>query len=243
MQEKKKGIFNEFKENGKFKDYFNISEIECSLSLCITSIVLVSLYYIKIYENFNEFLETFKSLSQNIGIALLTLLGIIFTGITLIISILNKKVIYEIDKLNGKGTTNRLLVSFKFLVMNIGIAIMLFFYIYIIIDANIINPPKAIFYIILGLITYYFCFLIFYTVALIFNTIRIYYIANKYEEILDKKHSIIDSANEIRIDFILNTILVNVSKEDFIESLNEYIDNSSIDDKEKIKRYLNDYYN
>lgn len=243
MQNKKKGIFNEFKENGKFKDYINISQIECKLSICITMIVLISLHYINIYENFNKFIETFKNLSQNIGIALVTLLGIIFTGITLIISILNKKVIYEIDKLNGKGTTNKLLVSFKFLVVNIGIAIMLFFYIYIMIDVETINPPKVLFYIILAIIIYYFCFLIFYTVSLINNTIRIYFIVNKYEKVIDEKRSIIDDANEIRIDFIMNTILNNVSKEQFIESLNEYVDKTNINNKEEVKRYLNEYYN
>ena len=242
MQDKKKGIFKEFIENGKFIDYIKISEMECKLSLIITAIVVASLYYIDIFENFNLYIETFKNLSQNIGIALVTLLGIIFTGITLIISILNKKIIHEIDRINGEGTTNKLLVSFKFLVVNIGISIMLFFYIYIMIDVKSINPPKIVFYLILTLVVYYFNFLIFYTVSLILNTIRIYFIVNKYEEIVDGKRSIVDDANEIRIDFILNTILSNVSKEEFIESLNEYIDNSNIDNKENVKEYLNNYY-
>ena len=152
MQDKKKGIFKEFIENGKFIDYIKISEMECKLSLIITAIVVASLYYIDIFENFNLYIETFKNLSQNIGIALVTLLGIIFTGITLIISILNKKIIHEIDRINGEGTTNKLLVSFKFLVVNIGISIMLFFYIYIMIDVKSINPPKIVFYLILTLV-------------------------------------------------------------------------------------------
>lgn len=243
MQNNNQGIYNEFKVNGKFKDFFNISEIECKFSIIITCIVLLSLYYFKVYENFNEFVEAFKSLSQNIGIALVTLLGIIFAGITLIISILSKNIIYQIDKLNGKGVTKKLLVSFKFLVVNIGFAIMLFFYIYIILCIKSIYVDKVVFYVLLAAIIYYFCFLIFYTVSIILNTIRIYFIVNSYETILEEKRTVIDSANEIRIDFILNSILDNISKKEYINSLNEYIDNSNIQNKEDVKKYLNDYYN
>ncbi|MDB2115668.1 hypothetical protein [Clostridium paraputrificum] len=243
MKNKKQSVFSEFIENKKFVDYFNIFEMECRNSLIITIIIIATLYIFKVYENYDKFIETFRSLSQNIGVALVSLLGIIFAGIALIIGILKKQVIHEIDKINGKDTTKKLLVSFKFLVVNIGFAIMVFFYIYIILNINIKYIPKNIFYIILGLVIYYFCFLIFYTVSLILNTIRIYFIVNRYEELVEEKRSVIDEANEIRIDFILNTILRDCDKEEFINSLKEYVDNSSISDKKSIKEYFDEYYN
>ncbi|WP_208592310.1 hypothetical protein [Gracilibacillus suaedae] len=241
----KQKILDRFAANKKWKDYISFKRFECKAALLATLSLLIFSMYIDIYDNFNNYIIAFQNLTIYIVQALLGLLGIILAGVAIIISVFNKNTLKKIKEIGeDKDFINKILISFEFLAFNTGIGILLFLIMHLSLYSQIQLVGKFNLYLIFSVLTYFLFFVIFYAISLIGNTIRLYYISNLYNDIETVEKSVYIKANEMRIDFILNTIIAdaNITREEFIESLNAYVEASNIENKDEIKEYFKKYY-
>jgi len=239
-----KRIFGRFKENKKWKDYYNFKSIECKVSLIITTIILFCFIFLDVYEDFTTFVVSLQNITVYIGQALIGMLGIILAGIAIIVSVLNKDTLNSIEKKNGKGSIHRVLISFEFLIFNIGIGIFLFFLLNLILSSDQKLIPIYWFYFAIAIISYFLAFIIFYTVSLTGNCIRIFYINDLYTDVSIKERNFYEIANEIRIDYLLSILhkTSNLSPKEILRDLDSFVDSSNIPNKDDIKKYLKNYY-
>lgn len=237
-------LFKNLTKEKKWKDYLNFKNFECKISLVLSILIIILIYFLDVYNEFSQFAEAFQNITIYIAQALIGMLGFILAGIAIIIGVLNKKTVKKIEILNGKGKVERLLLSFEFLALNVAIGIFLLISFYL-----ILNSPHSLitiiwFNIITFITCYFVMFILFYSLSMISNCISIFHIVNLYEDIEEHEKKIIDSANELRIDFILNIYIQNsnIDKVKFIKSLNDFVDATTVKNKDKVKKYLNDYY-
>ncbi|MYL35541.1 hypothetical protein GLW08_11840 [Pontibacillus yanchengensis] len=236
-------ILDRFSTNKKWKDYINIRSFECKASLIISILLVFAFYLFDMYGSFDTYVEVLQDITLNIIQALISLLGIIIAGVAIIFSALNKEVLATIKKINPTASIQTIFISFEFLAFNIGIGIMIFLLLHFSLYTSFELVPEIVFYILLSFFLYFFTFIIFYAISLISNIIRLFYITDTYSNINDYENSVHYEANEIRIDFILNSIMKDrISKEEFIKQLFEFVERSNSDNKEEVKKYFRDYY-
>ncbi|KUO71449.1 MAG: hypothetical protein APF81_09060 [Desulfosporosinus sp. BRH_c37] len=193
------------------------------------------------YSNFHTYSVPFQNITIYIASSFIGMIGIILAGIAVIVGKLEVNVVKLIEEINGKGTVEKILVSFEFLAFNIGIGIFTFLLLHIILYSNKPLICIGLFYTMFGLITYLFLFIIFYTVSLVSNTVNVFTISNTYNQIIGREKSLFDTANEIRIDFLLRGYIVG-SREQFLRDLLQFVDDSNINNKEQVKNYFSKCY-
>lgn len=238
----KKSLLANFREYNKWGDIINLNLMECQVSLILTLVILIILGLLDVRGHYKCFETAFQNIVLYISAALIGMIGIILAGIAIIIGVLNKEIKVQIEKANGADSIERILTSFAFLTFIIGLQIVMFFMIYIALYSPNKVFPTIMFYCSIGLISYLFLFTIFYTVSLVGNCIKLYIIANTYSDIIYLDKNIYTKANEIRIDFILHSLLQGETKQEFLDKLYKFIDESRLDNKEQLKKYLNEYY-
>jgi len=239
----KKKIFDRFTENEKWGDYFNLKNFECKVALIITVISIVISLLAKLHENFDDFIVAFQNISLYVAQALLGMIGIIIAGVAIIISTLTKEIMSRIEKHNPHSSIKSILVSFEFLAFNIGIGIFIFIILYLVLNSSsgLISPFP--FYLVTSIVIYFFSFIVFYSVSLISVTIKVFNISDTYSKIGGVEKNFYIEANEIRIDYIFNSLFAKgTSKEEFIRSLIEFVQASNIENKEQVSKYLEEYY-
>lgn len=236
-------IFGRFKESKKWDDYYNFKSLECRISLIVAILTLFTFDYLGVYNKFDIFVVSLQNITIYIAQALIGMLGIIFAGIAIVISLLNKKLLNSIKKINNKGIES-ILISFEFLTFNIGCGIILFIFINLILHNQKEMLPISFFYIIIFFISYFFAFIIFYTISLTGNCIRVFYINNLYTNISHKEKNIYDTSNEIRIDYLLYHFHKNskMTPKELLDDLNNFVDESNVSNKAAVKKYFKHYY-
>ncbi|WP_432664186.1 hypothetical protein R9X47_27100 [Wukongibacter baidiensis] len=234
--------FKRFNKYKKWKDITNIKATECILALIFTMLFLALTYFLDLYNGFQYYEEALKNITLYIASALIGMIGIILAGIALMLGLINKDIKRAMEKANGKGVIEGILVSFEFLAFIVAVEIALFFSLYILIYSPKELIPYFLFLPLLALVSYAFFFTIFYTVSLIGNCIRFFTISNMYSKIVHEEKNLHTKINEIRIDFILHSILENVTRDEFMDALLEFVDASNVEDKDDIKKYLMKYY-
>jgi hypothetical protein len=239
-----KRIFGRFKENKKWKDYFNFKSFECKMSFILMVIIIFSFKFLDVYNKFGFYITSLQNITIYVAQALIGMLGIILAGIAIIVSVLNKDSLSSIEKINEKGSIQRVLVSFEFLIFNIGIGIFVFFLINLILYSHQKMIPIFWFYFVLAVISYFLAFIIFYTISLTGNCIRVFFINDLYTNISLEEKGIYEIANEVRIDYLLYCLhkTSNLSPKELMEDLDKFVDSSNVPDKEAIKKYLKNYY-
>jgi hypothetical protein len=248
----------------KYKDFYSFEELECKIAIILAIAIIIIGNYIDLFENFSIFRLALQNISINIAGGLLAMLGVILTGIALMLGLLDKKFRDSIKGAVPGDPVKEIMMSFEFITINIGLASIIFFFIHfsLFIQFNIpkTNIYKYIFYGISFLIIYYFIFIVFYTIALIANSIELFFIKGIYEDAEIKEKSIYEQANEIRIDYLMkkiiegsnNSIFVRSPKKNTINSYKDIIreldnivnDTEGIDIEKKrlIKKYFREYY-
>lgn len=199
-----------------------------------------------LFRLFSFWSKTYWKRDLTIALVLAALFtGTILAGIAIIISILNKDVIKLIQKLNGKESIQKVLVSFEFLAFNIILGIVLYYALHYVLYIPKPLVPVFFFYLILAICVYFFLFIVFYTLSLIVNSIRVFIITNTYSDIMEQERNVYDQSNEIRIDYIFKMLFndKSISQEDCINKLDEFVELSNIQNKEEVKNYLRKYYN
>lgn len=243
----------------KLIDY--IQETEVKISIIITILLLVVSYRINMYENINLYIEAFKNVCIYIAAGLLAMIGIILTGIALILGLLDKQFRKSIKSTDENGV-EIIIGQFKNITMNIGMASIVFFITYVSLFSKI-YVSKIVFYIILGILVYYFIYLLFYLIILISNTLDLFKIKNIEEDLendLDYMY-VYQCANEIKIEYLIechirgthDSIIDKIMKKntvktykDLVEDLNyrvDLYDGISQKTKREIKEYYKNYYN
>lgn len=238
-------LINKFIKYNKFREFIDLEESEVKISIVLTIFfILVCSYILDIYGNFSKFEPALQNISIYISTAMIGVIGIILAGISIIVGTLNKENMKLIEHLNGKGTIEEILISFEFIAFISAIQVVMFFAIYLVLHSNKYLLNKTLFYIIMAIIIYIFIFSLFYIVSLIGNTIYFFIDTKKYDEAIEEDYSIIAQANQIRIDFILNTILSSnkIDKETFKNLLLEYNEKTNNSKKNEIEEYFKKYY-
>ncbi|MDM5336371.1 hypothetical protein QUF84_03875 [Fictibacillus enclensis] len=240
----KEYILNRLTRNKKWWDYLDFRSLECQAALFFSILLIVLIHFLNVYETFEPFLLAFQNITLGIAQALIGMLGFVLAGIAIIISTLKKDVVKKIDQINGNGTVKKILSSFEFLALNISVLIVWFYILYLLLS----TPSKLIgvisFNFIVFFTSYFFLFVIFYSTGLVSNCAKLFLISNTYEDIVSNEKNIIETANEIRIDFILNTLIQDnqISQVEFLTKLEQFVENSNVMEKEKIKNYFKNYY-
>lgn len=239
-----KRVFGRFNESQKWKDYFNFKSFECKMSFILTVIVLIFFKILDVYNHFSIYVTALQNITIYIAQALIGMLGIILAGIAIIVGILNRDSISSIEKLNPKKSIQSVLVSFEFLVFNIGIGIFLFLLLNLILYSEQGLIPVFQFYCSLAIAIYFLAFIVFYTISLTGNCIRVFYINDLYTDISVKEKSLYDEVNEVRIDYLLYCLHKNtqMSPEEIINDIDNFVESSNILEKEAVKNYLEKYY-
>lgn len=229
----------------RLKDYINISNTEVKISIFITIILLFIADNIQLYSNFDLFRTALQNITIYIAAGLLGMIGIILTGIALMIGILDKMFIEEIRQKNEK-LIEEIMSCFVFLVFNLGIGVIVFFFDHLILFMKI-NMIKNIFYLIFAIHIYYFTFILFYTIDLTAKSIDLYLIKN-FTSIQEIKSNDIDRyVEKIKVEYLMrNCKSMENSYDEFFEDIDEIIDdlNDSVNDitKAKLKKVFRDIY-
>lgn len=226
----------------KFKDYFSYKESEVRTAFTISIVILFILINIGFYKEMMRLTPIIQNLLLCLLGGFIGLLGFSLSGIAFMIGLFQKQQVQIIEKINGKGSIEKIMSSFAFLAYNIGFVIICIIVAYLITGSRLELPTEIVFYLLIFIFIYIILFCIFYTIALVFNCICLFSINNIYTTFQEK--DIFDKANEVRIDYILSILLeiCKISKEDFLKDLNNKTDNMSEKDKKDIKRYFEQYY-
>lgn len=229
----------------KICDLINIKEWEVKISIIITIVLGGVFLFVDLYGNFYEFQNMIVSNIECLLGALIGLLGLSLSGIAIIVSLFSKDESRLIWKINGENLVTQILSSYVFMAENVALQCVILIILNILITSRLPIVNIYFFYILVVLEVYHLCFIIFYTVALIRNCIKISEIKDVYSELDEKEKTEYDIINEIKIDYIFHIILGknNITLEELVEDLITVVNNSQIDDKEKIIRYIKQQYN
>lgn len=231
-------------QNKKWKDIYNIKEIEVKIALIITVILLSSAVFLDFHHEFITIQDDIKTIITIFLGGLLAMLGFVLAGIAIVISLFDKKMISFLQRIKKENAILQILVSFEFSAFFVAITILFLTGLYIVISLSEPVLGKVLFYVIFSVSIYSVLFNIFYIIALIGNCIRIYQLSIQFNEIDYLERSLIDEVNEIRIDYILNSIgnMSGTSRENLKESIVEFTKCSNNKSKDSIIKYLEKYY-
>lgn len=230
---------------GKLKDFFNLKEFEVWFSLTLSFLIVFILYKIDVYNS----IELYKDLIQNIILSiiggLIGLLGFVLAGVTLVTTMFNKSLNQIIDRITqNKESIIKILTSYEFLALSIGVEIVFLLVIGFINSSNLQSLNVNYFYLSIYIICYSILFNLFYTVSTVGNSITLYRISLKYSDLVVINKTVIDECNEIRIDYILNKFGLEkgLSREQLLSDLISFTRKTNSQNKEEVEDYFNNYY-
>lgn len=238
-------MFDRIKMYQRYRDYYAISSFEVRWSLIIMLAILILFNYVlDFYQEFLMYQEGVKQIITAILGGEFTLLGMSLAGIAIVISLISPDELRIIEKVDRNDTVSRVLSQFEFSALNLAVQII---YMFIIFVSLLSAKPKVcigVFWILCALVIYHFCFNVLYIVSLIGSCIKLNSIKNQCYKVAKNDYSIIDSANEIRIEYLLKIVLKNtgIKREQFLQELFDLLDESQIKNKEEIKEYLRHHY-
>lgn len=166
----------------KYKDIYNFQSIESIVSLVGSILITIAICTV-ISQTCNADVNTIiRSLTKDIGIAMIGLLGFIVAGLAILTSAITSKIMNIIKKKDKIAVIERIFLSFYLLSFITAIAIMASFFLYIISFFN-----SKINYGVLAIVTFIFSyliiFIIFYSVALLGNCVQIFKIINTFDDV------------------------------------------------------------
>lgn len=238
-------MLGRIKKYRRYQDFYAVKCFEVRAAIIITYIFVTFLFVIlDFYGSFYQYQEMLQQILIVVIGGEFTLLGMSLAGMAIITAMFSPEMIKVISRVDKKDTINRVLSQFEFSALNLGIHLICLLLVLFALasDKEIINFP--VFIVFFTILSYYFFFNLFYVIALIGNCIKINEIKNICNSIesIDKPN--ISIANELRIDYILAILLKErgISRELFLKDLLLMIEQSNIQEKQKVKDYLISYY-
>lgn len=225
-------------------DLINPCELEVRLSFAFTCIIIIGFVHIELYTDFYLFQDKICSLIELIIGSFIGLLGFSVSGIAIIVTLFTKEETFLISQINGNDSIERILGSYKFLSESLAIEIIYLIVIDFCISSNNNLITAKVFWLLVSVGIYHFCFNIFYLIALIKNCIELYKIKQIYGEIQNVNFTSQNERNEARIDFILATLMniCKCSQEDLSKELINYVKRSSMENKDDLIKYFSERY-
>lgn len=238
-------MFKKLYDLKKYKNLYDIKNFEVWLSVVIAIIVMCFFYHIKLYDEFSHFEEVIQVLLSGIIFAYFSFSGLLLAGVAIFMSAINNKLTKQIDTINGKdNVVEFLLYDFVILALVVAFQIVVYFFIYFAISSPIYLIDEKPFNIILFFCVYLFFYTVLSIAGIIKECIGIYNISNTYSKIIDTEERLLEVANEVRLDFLINSCFSNKDKEDFYTKLVQFVKACEYEEgkEKKLLRYFEQYY-
>ena len=175
-------MIKKFWEYGKFKEYF-VWAFENRFALIGTVLLVIATYYLKIYEDLQNYISILDSTFGVIIGALIGTLALIFSGIVFWGSLFDKKFRKKIiEYTEDEKTVDKLYISYLFLACNILGNIV--FTVLLILALNSSREKVGqIFFVIIEIVyVYWLLFILGYFVAIMKNGIKLIWLRDGAEE-------------------------------------------------------------
>ena len=241
-------MIKKFWEYGKFKEYF-VWAFENRFALIGTVLLVIATYYLKIYEDLQNYISILDSTFGVIIGALIGTLALIFSGIVFWGSLFDKKFRKKIiEYTEDEKTVDKLYISYLFLACNILGNIV--FTVLLILALNSSREKVGqIFFVIIEIVyVYWLLFILGYFVAIMKNGIKLIWLRDGAEENEKDKKSLYESANELRIDVLFELLCRNMTAEETHDTLMNILNNriklldKPEEEKRKLAKYCINYY-
>lgn len=241
-------MIKKFWEYGKFKEYF-VWAFENRFALIGTVLLVIATYYLKIYEDLQNYISILDSTFGVIIGALIGTLALIFSGIVFWGSLFDEKFRKKIiEYTEDEKTVDKLYISYLFLACNILGNIV--FTVLLILALNSSREKVGqIFFVIIEIVyVYWLLFILGYFVAIMKNGIKLIWLRDGAEENEKDKKSLYESANELRIDVLFELLCRNMTAEETHDTLMNILNNriklldKPEEEKRKLAKYLENYY-
>lgn len=211
--------------------------------------MVIATYYLKIYEDLQNYISILDSTFGVIIGALIGTLALIFSGIVFWGSLFDKKFRKKIiEYTEDEKTVDKLYISYLFLACNILGNIV--FTVLLILALNSSREKVGqIFFVIIEIVyVYWLLFILGYFVAIMKNGIKLIWLRDGAEENEKDKKSLYESANELRIDVLFELLCRNMTAEETHDTLMNILNNriklldKPEEEKRKLAKYLENYY-
>lgn len=172
-------IYKEFKQSKKWKELFSINSLETVCSFIISFVICIVISIVFKTSNIDDINNLIRTLTKDIALALLGLLGFLVTALAILLSGINSDVMNIITQRKKDNRLNNIFLSFYFEGLLIVFCVIFLIILYII---SFINLPlnKLISLFLIWIFSYIVCFILFYSVGLLGNCITIFRIINNY---------------------------------------------------------------
>lgn len=241
-------MIKKFWKYGKFKEYFAWA-FENIFALIGTVLLVIATYYLKIYEDLQNYISILDSTFGVIIGALIGTLALIFSGIVFWGSLFDKKFRKKIiEYTEDEKTVDKLYISYLFLACNI-LGNIVFTVLLILVLNSSREKVGQIFFVIIEIVyVYWLLFILGYFVAIMKNGIKLIWLRDGAEENEKDKKSLYESANELRIDVLFELLCRNMTAEETHDTLMNILNNrielldKPEEEKRKLAKYLENYY-
>lgn len=241
-------MIKKFWEYGKFKEYFAWA-FENIFALIGTVLLVIATYYLKIYEDLQNYISILDSTFGVIIGALIGTLALFFSGIVFWGSLFDKKFRKKIiEYTEDEKTVDKLYISYLFLACNI-LGNIVFTVLLILVLNSSREKVGQIFFVIIEIVyVYWLLFILGYFVAIMKNGIKLIWLRDGAEENEKDKKSLYESANELRIDVLFELLCRNMTAEETHDTLMNILNNriklldKPEEEKRKLAKYLENYY-
>lgn len=241
-------MIKKFWKYGKFKEYFAWA-FENIFALSGTVLLVIATYYLKIYEDLQNYISILDSTFGVIIGALIGTLALIFSGIVFWGSLFDKKFRKKIiEYTEDEKTVDKLYISYLFLACNI-LGNIVFTVLLILVLNSSREKVGQIFFVIIEIVyVYWLLFILGYFVAIMKNGIKLIWLRDGAEENEKDKKSLYESANELRIDVLFELLCRNMTAEETHDTLMNILNNriklldKPEEEKRKLAKYLENYY-
>lgn len=241
-------MIKKFWKYGKFKEYFAWA-FENIFALIGTVLLVIATYYLKIYEDLQNYISILDSTFGVIIGALIGTLALIFSGIVFWGSLFDKKFRKKIiEYTEDEKTVDKLYISYLFLACNI-LGNIVFTVLLILVLNSSREKVGQIFFVIIEIVyVYWLLFILGYFVAIMKNGIKLIWLRDGAEENEKDKKSLYESANELRIDVLFELLCRNMTAEETHDTLMNILNNriklldKPEEEKRNLAKYLENYY-
>ena len=175
------------KKYKKYQDFWDFKSFECLCSL-LGAIITTVLFFLMLKKNdIGEVIDLWGEIAESIATELIGYLGFTVAGLAILTGIISQKILSKISRKRKNENLEKILLSFHFLGIIIAIEMLFLFWVFFLTTTNLrLFIPVAI--ILCFILTYTFCFILFYSVRLIGCCLEIFFIVNGAEDEVDEKY-------------------------------------------------------
>jgi signal transduction histidine kinase len=243
----KDSSFEKIKKYKKYKDIFDLQSLEFRCSLITSLIIAAIMWNISKFmtdENINSLLIVF---TKDIAIAFICFLGFSVSALAILTGVISKKDIDKMSKADVMEQLDKILLSFYWLGLVIGSAIVINFILYIF-SMSTLERNQYVFTVVSFFMCYIDTYIVFYAIKLIGNCLEVFFIVNSITEEA-KKGTTQRIAKEIydgyRITALESVCLKHLGQDGLIEYNRIVRDqvNDSTDYAEELKQMYESHFN